>query len=57
MKDKKGISPRDSNGQHHGYQEWYINNDKLELRCIMKHGEEIKYEEWHNWSETNYYIR
>ena len=53
---KREIQPRDSDGQFHGYQEWY-HGGKLYLRGIMKHGLEINYEEWHKFNETNFYIR
>ena len=46
MNKKKDIDPTNSNGNAHGYQEWYECN-KLWIRVIMKHGEEIGYEENH----------
>jgi len=57
---KKDINPLDSNGNAHGYQEWYHANDKLWLRGVWKHELEIGYEEdhrLHSESNTNFYIR
>jgi len=53
---KKDIEPRNTKGKRHGYTETY-SSDKLYLRAIYKHGQEIGYEEWHGIPETNYYIR
>ena len=41
---------------YHGYQEWYW-NDKLTLRCMMKKGRQINYEEYHGIKITKYTIR
>jgi hypothetical protein len=57
MKENKSIAPYNSNNEHHGYQEWYLPSGRLELRGNMKNGDEIGYEEWHNYEETNFYIR
>jgi len=57
MNHKIDIEETDSNGLYHGYQEWYDYFGNLSLRLIMKHGNEIGYEEWHNENETNFYIR
>ncbi len=56
MKSIKEIKTKNYKGQFHGYQEWYLVG-RIRLRCIMKHDVEIGYEEWHEWDETNYYIR
>lgn len=56
MKSIKEIKTKNYKGQLHGYQEWYLVG-RIRLRCIMKHDVEIGYEEWHEWDETNYYIR
>ena len=39
---KKHINPRNSKGQHHGYQEYYVKN-KSWLRGNMKNGLPIGY--------------
>ena len=57
MKSIKEIKSVDTKGKLHGYQEWYSIYGKIRLRCIMKHDVEIGYEEWHDWDETNYYIK
>jgi hypothetical protein len=55
-KERYDIAPKDSNGNAHGYQEWYWN--KLLVRCNFKHGLEIGYEEIHSGTgKTNFYIR
>lgn len=57
---EKEINPRDDNGKAHGYQKWYWSYNKIWLRCFMKHGEPIAYEEIHlkhGQSETNFYIK
>lgn len=56
MKNNSITTTKDSNGQAHGYQQWY-NNKVLWYRCVMKHGDEIGCEEWHKNKETNFYIR
>jgi len=43
----KDIKPLDSNGDFHGYQEWYRANNKLWLRAEAKHGRGFGYQEWH----------
>lgn len=53
----KDIDPKDKHGEYHGYQEWYALYNRLWLRGMYKHGEEISYEELHDCNETNYYIR
>ena len=53
---EKDIKNYNDKGLWHGYQERY-SSDKLYLRAIYKHGQEIGYEEWHGISETNYYIK
>lgn len=40
----------------HGYQEWYIINI-LYNRGNFKNDDEIGYEEWHYFKETNFYIK
>lgn len=58
MEIYKKISPMNTKGEYHGYQEWYSNNGtRITLRCFMIHDFEIGYEEWHNHKATNYYIR
>jgi hypothetical protein len=59
MKKNKDIAPINSNGQSHGYQQWYNHKSKLSLRVTMKHGQPLGYEEWHFTSgfQTNYHIR
>ena len=61
MKDKIiHIEPIDSNGNWHGYQEWYI-DDRLWMRGISKHGLGTGYFEWHIYhlvpKSTSFYIR
>jgi len=56
MEYKKDIEETDSNGLYHGYQEWYMYG-KLSSRLLMKHGDEIGYEEYHGAKSTNFYIR
>ena len=41
----------------HGYQECYVNHDKIVLRGYYKDGSEIGYEEYHQAELTNYYIK
>lgn len=53
----KEIEPIDSNGDWHGYQEWYALYNRLWYRGMYKHGLEIGYEEYHKCDETNYYIK
>ena len=54
----KDIEPKDINGQFHGYNEWYYDDDiRLWMRCNYKHGREIGYEEWHDARKTTFYIR
>lgn len=60
---KEDIEPIDSNGQWHGYQEWYYDGfdrgtiGEICYRCNFKHGKEIGYEEWHSNYENNFHIR
>ena len=60
MEIYKDIDPTNLKGQLHGYQEWYAEN-KLWIRglvrCNYKNGQEIGYEEWHNNTQTNFYIK
>ena len=51
------LKPVDLEGKAHGYQRWYNSYGGIWYRCVMKHGAEIGYEEWHNNKETNFYIR
>jgi len=53
----KNIKPKDKNGDFHGYQEWYWTTGELLLRGKYIHGLEIGYEEFHQTSNTNFYIR
>ena len=57
MKPYVKLKPFDSEGRGHGYQQWYYGNGVIWYRCVMKHGAEMGYEEWHNNKETNFYIR
>jgi len=54
---KKDITNKNNKNQYHGYQEFYLSNDKIECRVNYKNGQEIGYEEWHLFKRTNYYIR
>lgn len=47
------------NGQYHGYQQWYYNNNNILFRGLMKYNNLIKYIEYHsqNIKETTYYIK
>ena len=56
LNEKKEIEPKDSNGDWHGYQEWYTNGD-LWLRCNYKHGRKIGYRENHRHTTTYFYIK
>jgi hypothetical protein len=53
----KDIGSVNDKGQYHGHQEWYLPSGGLELRGNMKNSDEIGYEEWHRYEETNFYIR
>ena len=53
----KDINPINNNNQTHGYQEWYWSNGKLWLRCIMKNGLDIGYEENHGERVTIFHIK
>jgi hypothetical protein len=52
----KSIENINNKNQYHGYQEWYWNN-KLGYRGNYKNNIEIGYEEWHNNTQTNFYIK
>jgi len=56
MKQKQTKRNLDSNGQHHGYQEVY-DDDELYCRGNSKHGLDIGYQEYHLLNETEFYIR
>ena len=53
--DEREIENKNSKGEHHGYQEWYLDN-KLWLRVVYKNSEPIGYEDDQRKKETNYYI-
>jgi hypothetical protein len=55
--EKKDIQTFDSNGEWHGYHEWYCSYGIIFLRVVFKHGLEMDYEEWHGTKSTNFYIR
>lgn len=57
MEIYKDIDPTNLKGQLHGYQEWYSLDDKLGYRGNYKNNREIGYEEWHNNTQTNFYIK
>jgi hypothetical protein len=51
------IEPKNNKGEWHGYQEWYYPNGKLRCRGIMKHDLDVGYQEYHQYEETEFYIR
>ena len=61
---KEDIINKNSNGEYHGYQEWYL-RDKIYYRGIRKNDNRIGYTEWfriglterYDGKETNFYIR
>jgi len=56
---KKNITPRNTNGQRHGYCEYYWYNSKLWYKCVYLNGKKNGFFE-HYWdgkvSEKNYYL-
>ena len=63
MKNKQIIN-YNTEGEYHGYQQWYGGDNELWLRGKQKNGLEIGYEEvnWENaiggeHTEVNFYIR
>jgi len=58
MNEKKDIITKNSNGEYHGYQEYYILLNNLRVRCMAKNGVPVGYTEWHvNTKITNFFIR
>ena len=55
MNNGKNIRTRNSNGELHGYQEWYSDN-KIYCRGDFKNHLFIGYFENHNYKVTKYYI-
>ena len=58
MKQKiEDVTPKNNNGELHGYQELYFSN-KIQIRGHSKNGEDIGYNEYHsNMQETEFHIR
>ena len=58
MNEKKDIITKNSNGEYHGYQEYYILLNNLRVRCMAKNGQLIGYVEWHGFGiHTRFDIR
>jgi len=55
MKQKQDITQMNTKDEYHGYQEWYW--DKIWLRGVYKHGDEIGYKENHRVKLTIFSIR
>jgi len=56
---KKDIRNYNNKGQLHDYVELYWDElgKQLLLRCNMKNGKNMGYEEWYGGKKTNFYIR
>jgi len=46
MIKRKNILPEDENGRHHGYSEWYYENEGLSHKGVYSHGG------WYGYHET-----
>ena len=58
MNEKKDIITKNSNGEYHGYQEYYIVLNNLRVRCMAKNGLPVGYTEWHGYGKaTRFHIR
>jgi hypothetical protein len=57
-KNEKDKEPKNSKGQHHGYQEWYFGGN-LWVRCNLNNGLTMGYTEVHSYLalSTNFHIR
>ena len=55
MNEKKDIETTNTNGNPHGYQEWYAEN-KLWIRGLVKHGNVLGYYENHYVKHTRFQI-
>ena len=56
MNNKNSKNPRNSKGQHHGYQEWYW-KDTIYFKSNYINGNRIGYTENHYINKTTFYIR
>ena len=57
MNENKDIMSKNIKGEFHGYQETYYGNGKLKDRGFMKHDMDVGYQEYHQFKETEFYIR